>query len=64
MSFCISAYSGTSGSLFQTSNVIFNGELDKESIMYARIGMKNQSLAIAACHHSAMLMMPEHIFQS
>ena len=52
--FRISAYSGTSGSLFQC---VFYSEQEKESIC-VRMGLKNLPLTISLCHHSASLVMP------
>ena len=35
-----------------------SGEQVKEPIICARMGLKNRSLAITDCHHSASLVMP------
>ena len=43
---------------FKYKNAVFNGEQEKESIIHVRMGLKNPSLAIIVCHHSACLMMP------
>ena len=37
---------------------VFSGEPEKESIIRVRVGYKNESLAITACHHLASLEMP------
>ena len=34
-----------------------SGEQEKESIIRVRVGLKNPSLEITVCHHSASLMM-------
>ena len=56
----ITAYSGFSVSLFQVfSNIneILSGKQEKESIIRVTMGMKNPSLAITECHHSARFVM-------
>ena len=58
ITFRISAYSGTSGSLFLRINVVSNGEQEKESLIRVRVGKKNPSLVITVWHHSASLVMP------
>ena len=37
-----------------------NGEQEKESIICVRVGLKNMTLGITVCHHSAGLMMPNN----
>ena len=57
----ISAYSRTYGSLchvLQILEMVFNGELEKESLIRVRMGQKNLSFGITNCHHSASLVMP------
>ena len=39
-------------------NAVFEGEQEKESIIRVRMGLKNLSLTITVCHHSASLVMP------
>ena len=38
--------------------MVLNGEQEKESIIHVRVEMKNPSLVIIICHHSASLVMP------
>ena len=58
MSCHITAYYGTSWSLFLNINAVFNDEQEKESIICVRTGSKNLSCVIAVCHHSPSLLMP------
>ena len=46
-------------SRFSNINEVFlSGEQEKESIIRVRMGLKNLSLVITICHHSASLVMP------
>ena len=38
-----------------------SGEQEKECINYVRVGLKNPSLGITVCHHSACLVIPNGV---
>ena len=46
------------GALFKQGNAIFNCEQEKENIFRMKDVLKNPSLVITVCHHSASLVMP------